>query len=68
MDTTRKILDKNMLFRVSHTNGDIIKGFPTMPSAEADAVDRNKRALDLGSRARYIAIDCIASRLIANML
>ena len=54
MDTA-KILNKDLPFRVSYTNGDIIKGFMTMASAEADAANRNERALNLGSPTRYIA-------------
>ncbi len=50
-----KAPDIDKPFHVSHTNGDLIKGFLTMPDAEADAKERNLRALDLGLRARYLA-------------
>ena len=47
--------DVDKPFRVSHTNGDLIKGFMTMPDAETDAKERNQRAIDLGLSARYLA-------------
>ena len=51
-----KTPDKDLPFRVSYTNGDVIKRFISMASAEEDAANRNKRALSLGSPARYIVI------------
>ena len=50
-----KIFDKDKPFLVCHTNGDVVKGFDDLASAEADAKERNNRALNLGIRSRYIA-------------
>ncbi|KKL63094.1 hypothetical protein LCGC14_2178570 [marine sediment metagenome] len=55
MTVPNKIPDIERPYRVSHTNGDIIKGLMTIEAAEADAKERNQRALDIGFRARYIA-------------
>lgn len=53
--STEKVKDSDKPFRVSHDNGDVVKGFDDQHSAEADAVDRNQRARDYGISARYAA-------------
>jgi len=42
-------------FRVSHPNGDCIKGFQDLESAKDDARTRNARAKDLGLDLTYTA-------------
>ena len=43
-------------YHVCHTNGDIVQGFEDLPSAKADATDRNKRSAKLLLAARYAAV------------
>ncbi len=55
MNMPNKIPDAERPFHVSFTHDELVKGFMTMEAAEADAKERNQRALDIGSRARYLA-------------
>ncbi len=55
MFTPTKIPDVERPFHVSFTHDELIKGFMTMEAAEADAKERNLRALDLGLHACYLA-------------
>lgn len=50
-----KVRDIDQPFRVIYTNGDIVKGFLDLKSAEDDAKERNQRAIALGLWSRYLA-------------
>jgi len=48
-----KTPDNQRLFQVKHDNGDILAGFDDAQSAQEDAADRNKRAVEFGLKCQY---------------
>lgn len=55
MSENEKVLDEKRPFRVHHDNGNIVKGFDDLASAQDDAAERNKRAKEYDLACRYHA-------------